>query len=139
MTVGIVARLIALLLLLFMGACFLVAPDKANQWFGTWSTQRQSAIMLRVFGLVWIIAILLFAALIYRALSGPVRTAVTLNSLAAASNGLQPASLRFGNGVFENYGAKTRTSKRSHSGRSKLDGPNVFWNEVEWNCVLERL
>ena len=69
-TVGIVAGLIALLFLVFMGACFLVAPDKANQWFGTWSTQDQSAIMLRVFGLVWIIVILLFAALIYRALSG---------------------------------------------------------------------
>lgn len=68
--VGIVAGMIALVILVFMGAAFLIAPDKANQWFGTWTTQDQSAVMLRIFGLVWIIVILFFAFLIYGAVSG---------------------------------------------------------------------
>jgi len=59
--VGIVAGSIALLLLVFMGAAFLVAPDKANEWFGTWTTQNAGPLQLRVFGLVWIVVILLFA------------------------------------------------------------------------------
>ena len=69
-TIGLLAGLIALVLLVFMGASFLIAPDKANQWFGTWTTRGQSTIMLRIFGLVWIVLILLFAALIYSAVSG---------------------------------------------------------------------
>jgi hypothetical protein len=66
--VGIVAGSIALLLLMFMGATFLVVPDKANEWFGTWSTQHSGSLQLRVFGLVWIVLILFFALVIVGAL-----------------------------------------------------------------------
>jgi hypothetical protein len=61
---AIVAGSIALLLLIFMGASFLIAPNKANEWFGTWTTHGQSSIMLRLFGFVWIIVIFFFAVLI---------------------------------------------------------------------------
>jgi hypothetical protein len=59
--VGIVAGSIALLLLVFMGAAFLFAPDKANEWFGTWSTQNASPLQRRAGGLVWIVLILFIA------------------------------------------------------------------------------
>ena len=42
-------------------------------------------------------------------------------------------------GLPETTALKIRPSKRSHPGEDKLDGPNEFWNEVEWNCVLEDL
>jgi hypothetical protein len=65
-----VAGSIAVVLLVFLGATFLVAPTKANEWFGTWTTQGESPTMLRIYGLVFIVLVLLFADLIYAAISG---------------------------------------------------------------------
>ena len=62
--VGIVAGLIALLILLFMRAAFLVSPTGANEWFGTWSTLKAGSLHLRLFGPVWIVSILFLALMI---------------------------------------------------------------------------
>ena len=64
-----VAGSIAVVLLVFMGATFLIAPTKGNEWFGTWTTQGVSPTMLRIYGLVFIVLVLLFADLIYAAIS----------------------------------------------------------------------
>jgi len=61
---GVVAGLIAFLLLTFVGASFLIAPDKANEWFGTLTTQSESPLALRMGGLLFIFAVLFLAALI---------------------------------------------------------------------------
>jgi hypothetical protein len=50
------------------GAAFLVAPDKANEWFGIWSSQNSGPLQRRVGGLVWIVLILFIALVVVGAL-----------------------------------------------------------------------
>lgn len=43
-----------------MGAAFLIAPNKANELFGTYITRRENSFNLRVLGLLFMIFALLF-------------------------------------------------------------------------------
>jgi hypothetical protein len=61
---GVVAGLIAWFLLTFVGASFMIAPEKANQWFGTLATQGESPLTLRLGGLLFIFAVLFIALMI---------------------------------------------------------------------------
>ena len=61
---GIVAGFIAWFLLTFVGAFFMIAPEKANQWFGTVATQGESPFTLRLGGLLFIFAVFFIALMI---------------------------------------------------------------------------
>jgi hypothetical protein len=58
---GIVAGFIVWLLLTLVGASFMIAPEKANEWFGTLATQRESPGVLRLGGLLFIFGVFFIA------------------------------------------------------------------------------
>jgi hypothetical protein len=66
---GIIAGFIAWLLLTLVGASFMIAPQKANEWFGTLATQRESPGVLRLGGLLFVFAVLFIALTFVEALS----------------------------------------------------------------------
>lgn len=47
----------------------MIAPEKANQWFGTMATQGESPLTLRVGGLLFIFAVLFIALMIVEEVS----------------------------------------------------------------------
>ena len=47
----------------------MIAPQKANEWFGTPGTQRESTSTLRLGGLLFVFAVLFVALMIVEAVS----------------------------------------------------------------------
>ena len=66
---GIIAGFIAWLLLTLVGASFMIVPEKANEWFGTLATQRESPGVLRLGGLLFIFAVFFIGLMIIEAVS----------------------------------------------------------------------
>jgi hypothetical protein len=66
---GIIAGFIAWVLLTLVGASFMIAPEKANEWFGTLATQGESPSALRLGGLLFIFAVFFVGLMIVEAVS----------------------------------------------------------------------
>lgn len=66
---GIIAGFIAWLLLTLVGASFMIAPEKANEWFGTMETQRENPGVLRLGGLLFIFAVFFIGLMIVEAVT----------------------------------------------------------------------